>query len=106
MPRYRVLRDFGSHLGNHYRGEQLALPDGDLPRGFAGFVELVSPPQSETKDVRPEAGDPPAPAQSAADPSPPAADDAAPPEPDVPHTPADQARAGYSDKMVRPRKRP
>ena len=54
MPRYRVLRDFGSHLGNHYVGEMLNLPDGPLPRGFAGFVEKL--PEPVQKDVVPASG--------------------------------------------------
>ena len=101
MPRYRVLRDFGSHLGNHYRGESLNLPDGPLPRGFAGFVERVADPERKdiapaserADDVPPEAG-PPSPSASGPD----------LPEPEEPPTPVDQARAGYSDKMVRSRR--
>lgn len=123
MPRYKVLRDFGSHLGNHYRGEQLNLPEGPLPRGFTGLVERVDEP--EAKDVRPaseraddaspETGAPvpnagvSLPAESAAvSPSADADDDL--PEPEERPTPADQARAGYyADKAIRSgknRKRP
>src|SRR5687767_8053596 len=109
MPRYRVLRDFGSHLGNHARGEHLTLPEGDLPRGFAGFVERVAEPA--TKDIRPapvRADDvppgagPSSEASTAGDPFPSAVDD--PPEPEEPPTPADRARAGYPDKMIRPKR--
>lgn len=79
MPRYRVLRDFGSHLGNHYRGEYLTLPEGELPRGFAGFVERV-------KDALPAADSPPTPESGA-----PAGD----------RTPSSEP--SYGDKMLRNR---
>ena len=98
MPRYRVLRDFGSHLGNHYRGEWLNLPDGPLPRGFAGFVERVA--ETSTKDVRPAADVP-----AAAEPS----ESAVPPhrsEPEASPTPTPPAEIGYDDKAIRPRRRP
>lgn len=101
MPRYRVLRDFGSHLGNHYRGEHLTLPDGPLPRGFAGFVERVVDPS--TKDVTPASGranDVPPEAGSV----PPASSPAGQPEPDEQSPPATQVQAGYSDKMIRNRR--
>jgi len=101
MIRYRVLRDFGSHLGNHYRGEYLTLPDGPLPRGFAGLVERVSDPV--TKDVRPasaRADDVP----PEAGPVPPASSLSDRPESEEPPTPADQARAGYDDRMLRPKR--
>lgn len=111
MATYRVLRDFGSHLGNHYRGERLNLPEGSLPRGFEGFVERVAAP--ETKDLAPASGrtddapadaGPPAAVTDADQPPPPPAGD--PPSPEEPPTPADQAKAGYSDKAIRPRQRP
>ena len=103
MPRYRVLRDFGSHLGNHYVGEMLNLPDGPLPRGFAGFVERVADPVQkdvvpasvQANDVLPEAGLVPR-----------SSGDVAPEE-----SPSPAPRApGYDDKMLRadedrPRKR-
>lgn len=102
MPRYRVLRDFGSHLGNHYRGEVLNLPDGPLPRGFDGFVERVVDPS--TKDVRPasvRADDVP----SEAGPVPPASPPAGRPESDEQPPPADQAQpAYYDDKALRPKR--
>lgn len=100
MPQYRVLHDFGSHLGNHYRGEYLNLPEGGLPRGFAGFVEHVSEPPKpvvlDTKDIKPAAE-----GTAAAGPVPPAV--AERPGAETPATsPVDQHQAGYSDKMVRP----
>jgi hypothetical protein len=106
MPRYRVLRDFGSHLGNHYRGQVILLPDGDLPRGFAGLVERVADPTPDpeitTKDVRP--------ATARADDVPPEAGSVPPadgdnqPQPHRSPTPADEAQAGfYDDKALRPK---
>lgn len=96
MARYRALRDFGSHLGNHYRGQVLTLPEGELPKGFAGLVERVA----ETKDVVPASeranDDVGAADVSVAAPSPEAG--SVPPASD--DDPADQARAGYADKMV------
>lgn len=112
MPRYRVLRDFGSHLGNHYRGEHLTLPDGPLPRGFAGFVERVVDPS--TKDVTPASGRAnddvgAADVRAAQRPPeagsvPPASSPAGQPEPDEQSPPATQAQDGYSDKMIRNRR--
>jgi hypothetical protein len=95
MPRYRVTRDFGSHLGNHYVGEVLNLPDGGLPRGFAGFVEPVAEPvqkdvvpaSAQADDVLPDAGEPPAPASSEGD--------------QVRAGYANKRRGRYSDKMLR-----
>ena len=46
MPRYKVTRPFGSHLGNHEVGEPLTLPEGPLPRGFEGFVEPWPEPKA------------------------------------------------------------
>lgn len=94
MPRYTVLRDFGSHLGNHYRGESLSLPDGPLPRGFDGFVERVpDPPAPETKDVVARSSRPPDVDSGAGS--------ADRPEPQTQPTPASEAEAGYADKMLR-----
>jgi hypothetical protein len=94
MPRYRVLRDFGSHLGNHYRGEHISLPEGDLPRGFAGFVERDDPPESERHPDRSEPPAPPDPRTLPGSGAPAPTDDA---EYDTA-----SIEPGYDDKMLRP----
>jgi hypothetical protein len=96
MARYRVVRDFGSHLGNHYRGDVISLPEGDLPRGFAGFVERDDPPESER---HPDRSEPPAP------PDPPTLPGSGAPAPteDAEYETASIEAEGdgeYSDKML------
>jgi hypothetical protein len=112
MPRYRALRDFGSHLGNHYRGQVILLPDGDLPRGFAGLVEKLSeivtkdvrPATARANDVLPEAGSAEASTPEAGSVPPASAERS---EPEEPPSPASRAEAGlYDDKALRARKRP